>query len=123
MDIRPKLKKEIAKKFGSQSQFARLAGIDRMRLQILWVVKNPDLEFLAQVRSLLHRVKPKPSQEPLTPKLLKLIRGAINASGGVGPFCKENKGFSRDTINQIVAGRYKTQSAKVKELLAHLKIK
>lgn len=119
---RKMLKDGITEKYGTQSQFCRLAGVNRMELQILFAVKYPDLKFLKRVESLAGSVKPKPTHEVLEPAKLEALKRAINASGGVGPFCKEHTQFSRHTVNQIVAGRYGTVSRKVKELLKHFGI-
>lgn len=117
------LKDRIQKKFGSISEFARQTGIDRTSIQILFAVKNPDQKLLALVDRKATVSKVRKPDGLIDPKKLESLKRAINASGGVGAFCRENKGFSRDTVNQVVAGKYKRMSPGVKRLFNHLKIK
>jgi len=120
--IKDGLKAIIKNKFGSLSQFARQAGIDRYKLQLQFALKYPDSKFMALVNRKAGSLKPEPFHGLIDPKKLTSLRGAINASGGVGAFCRENKGFSRDSVNQIVAGKYKRMSPGVKRLFGHFKI-
>lgn len=109
----------IKKKFGTISEFARQSGVNRTELQILFAVKNPNLKFLKRIKILLHSVTPLQPVNHLTTPNLERLREALNKAGGVTQFCRENKGFIKNTVNQIIAGRYKTLSPSVLKLFAH----
>lgn len=119
---RKTLRKALIKKFGTMSQFCREAGVDRTELQILFAVKAPNLVFLKRIEALAVSVKPKPPEGVLEPSKLKALQEAINAAGGVRPFCRENKAFKVQTVYQVVAGMYQRRSPKVEALLKHFGI-
>lgn len=122
---RDALKKKIKKKFGSYSNFARSAGLDRYELQRDFLeAKNPKPEVVARIGEIFDNTHVQMRYHVFTYKKRKLLRAAINASGGVSAFCAES-GFNPVTVWQVLrdVDFYGTEKPVVRRLLDHFKIK
>ena len=116
MKRRDALKERIKRKFGSYSEFARLAGIDRYELQLRFLTSpRPDDEWFLIVENFVKVLKPELKFELLSKDKLRWIKGAIIQRGGVIKFCKDS-GFSKNTIFHII-GKYKPGEHKGQKLV------
>lgn len=119
------LKKQIKKKFGKYSNFARAANWNRYELQRDFLTKrrvdDDTLKKVARlVSTLSHEVPPRSDRN--TAKKIKSLRRALNDAGGVIKFCRENPAFSTGTVFKVLAGdqRYIGGNGKVmKRLFEH----
>jgi predicted transcriptional regulator len=119
-----KLKKEIKKKFGTYSRFAKLAGLDYYLLK-KDVLDNPkpDLSDLVIIEARLNDTN---APDQFTTELRKSLQESINESGGVLMFCFTNKQFIPSTLFAILSGdieSYKRITPTIKQLLDHFEIK
>lgn len=116
MNHRHTLKKKIKSKFGSYSNFARLANIDRYDLQRNFLTADqPSQEWVVMLGNLASTLTSVPRYGILPSDRLELLREAINAKGGVIQFCND-AGFSKNTVFHIV-GKYGPESKDGKKLL------
>ncbi len=114
------LKDTIKEKHGSYSSFCRAAKIDRYEFQRDFLQKEyPDSKLLAKIDSMVDRVKAKPSRPVLTASKLKALKAAVMRSDGVVAFCAANPQFKKETVYQILVGRYPTITDTVRGLLDH----
>lgn len=116
------IKKQIKKKFGTISKFAELTGIDRYELQKKFAREDLDDADARILSGLAISVKIVPTDGEIHPEKLERLKTALNAFGGVLKFTEENQGFSRDSVNQILAGRRKRISPVVQQLFDFFKI-
>ncbi len=122
------VKKRIKKKFGTMSNFARIAKIDRYDLQkkMAMVAYNPSSKesrlILSRIvlESSVLKVPNRGAQIP--PEKLKSLIIEIKKSGGVNAFCAENPKFSSRSVFQILQGRRRKMSPGVQALFDHFKI-
>lgn len=119
-----KLKKEIKKKFGTYSRFAKLAGLDYYLLK-KDVLDNPKPER-ADLIVIEARLNDTNAPDQFTPELRKSLQEALNESGGVLVFCSKNEKFIPSTIFAILSGEiesYKRITPTIQQLLDHFNIK
>lgn len=115
--LRDVLKKRIKSKFGSYSEFARLAKIDRYEFQRDFLtVKNLNPKYAKRIASLI--VKVKPEGRGVSEETRDYLRARIVAEfGGVKQFCATHKEFVEVSVFQILDGTRKTITPKVKKFL------
>lgn len=121
---RDKLKKEIKKKFGTYSRFAKLAKLDYYLLK-KDVLDNPKPERQDLV-IIEARLNDTDAPDQFTPELRKSLQEAINEYGGVLLFCMANERFTASTVFAILSGdieSYKRITPTIKALLDHFNIK
>lgn len=116
------LKDRITRKFGTLSNFSRLAGIDRYELQKKFSRRSLDPSDLAMLEGKARTLTPSKGKGDIAPKKLNELKRAVREYGGVLKFTTDNPGFSRDSVNQILAGRRKRISPVVKSLFESFKI-
>ena len=117
------LKDKIKKEFGSYSNFARAAKLDRYEMQRDFLSKKKvDPKLYHKIQSLAGRLKPKGARPKLTPSKIKALRVALNQAGGVLEFTKAFPEFKKETVYQILIGRYPTITGTVQRLLDHFGI-
>lgn len=118
MTTKENLKDSIKLKFGTLSNFARLAKINRYELQKIFARKEissgdfKKIESKLKLRNISHVDQSK----------LKLLKKAIDDAGGCYAFTKENEGFPQRLTYMIYNGQQKRESALFKKLLSHFKI-
>jgi len=110
------VKKVIKKRFGSISEFARQAGLDRYELQKLFALKKPDPKKMADVERKATRLEAKAPERALRASDVESLKTALMKAGGVMAFCGENKGFQPNSIYQVLNGRVKNKSPMVERL-------
>jgi hypothetical protein len=113
---------KIKKKFGSLSAFAEIAGLDRYELQKHFARKKPDENITWSLNNKCLVLKPRTRKGEISPKQLKSLKRAINESGGVLAFTRENSEYSKDSIFQILSGKRKRMTPKVKKLFSHFEL-
>ena len=116
------LKDKITRKFGTLSNFSRLAGIDRYELQKKFARRVLDPNDLAMIEWKARTLTSKKGAGDIAPKKLRDLKRAVREYGGVLKFTTDNPTFSRDSVNQILAGRRKRISPVVKSLLEFFRI-
>ena len=118
IQFRDSVKKQIKKKFGSYSQFARLAKLNRYEFQRDFLtVKKPDVKYCKEVAKLC--AKTNPTGRGVSEETRDHIRALIVAEhGGIQQFCKKHKQFVEVSVFQILDGTRKTITPKVKKFLA-----
>lgn len=124
---RKALKSQIKKKFGSLSQFARLADNDnpmefRNKLQIFFAVVSPNPDFYADVIDLANTLSPDSIGGPIDPKKLALLKTKINEAGGPSRFCDEHSQFPQFSVYQILSGNRKIMTQMVQDLFDHFQL-
>lgn len=93
-------------------QFARLVGMQSIQ-------GSSAIELQALVRHMTR----KGGSGAITQVKIEALKRALNASGSVYGFCKENPQFSKVLIYHILQGRRKRINPKVRELFTFLNIK
>lgn len=116
------LKANIRKKFGSMSNFARAAKINRYELQKQLASPSKHRKSLLKINRLATRLKAGISIGEIPVTKLKSLKTQIANSGGVVVFCFKNPNFNSRTVFQILQGRRKRMSPIVKELFEHFDI-
>lgn len=117
------LRKQIVTKFGTLSRFSRLSGYDRYELQKIFARSQNDIDLLRQISQLCSRTKDKSSEDDITEGQILKLSKALKKAGGVIKFSRENPGFPEKSVYQILSGRRKRITAKVKELFDHFDLK
>jgi hypothetical protein len=123
-----KLQARIQKKFGSISNFSRISGIDRTRLQVLFRVKNPDRDELNQVRKAYMEFKNVQTGNVVDPERLKKLKKAIDDAGGPYKFTKDTVDengkpiFETRAVYYVFDGERTRLSKLMKRLLDHFQI-
>jgi len=114
------LKQKIRDKFGTLSNFARCAGMDRYELQKQLV--RPDLaaKEITRLHGICRSTKAKESD--IRVEQLETLKVKISGIGGVDVFCSEHPSFSRASVFQIISGRRKVMSKGVRKLFDHFQI-
>jgi hypothetical protein len=118
------VKKKMKRKFGTYSDFCRAAKLDRYLFQKDFLTKKKvEREYLLRIARMVERIEPESSKPVFTRGKLKLLKRAVNESGGVIAFCRES-GFSQDTVFKVLAynDTYRTVTPIVKRLLDHFGI-
>lgn len=118
------VKKKIKRKFGTYSDFCRVAKLDRYMFQKDFLTKKKvESKYLTEIARIVERLEPEQLKPVFTRAKLKLLKRAIMASGGVIAFCQEN-GYSQDTVFKVLAygENYRTVTPVVKKLLDHFGI-
>lgn len=116
------VKKRIKKKFGTMSNFARIANIDRYELQKKLAMVAYDSASVDNKKTLSEinriaaglKVPNRGAQIPI--EKLKLLTAEIKKNGGVNKFCLENPQFSSRSVFQILQGRRRKMSPGVQAL-------
>lgn len=116
------VKKTIKERFGTMSNFARQAEIDRYELQKLFARKEIDFKDLKRLQRLATGMRVRVGEGDIDPRKLERLKRAVMKAGGVYAFCKENKQFSRFSVYQVLQGKYKRMSPGVSKLFAHFQI-
>lgn len=117
------LKEKIKSKFGTISNFARIAGFDRYRLQIVFNKRTtPPADELQRIKDAYKTLKPRETGDLIDPEKLEALRTEIEAIGGTYQFCKDNPQFQYDPIYKLISGKKKRNSELVKRLFEHFKI-
>lgn len=117
------LKNKIKTKFGTISNFARLSGFDRYRLQIVFAKgTNPTADELAKIKQAYKDLKPKETGDLIDPQKLGLLKMYIETRGGVYKFCQDNPQFQQDPIYKLLSGKRKRNSPLVKSLFEFFRI-
>lgn len=114
------VKTAIQKKFGSISRFAKLSGMDRYKLQILFSVKHPDEKKLREVMQVCRQTENLSLPGEMSDQLIELISSRIAQKGGPYKFCKDNPEFSCRWIRKIVNGQAKRSSKVIDALMDKL---
>lgn len=111
------LKKKIKKKFGTYSNFTRIAGIDRYEFQRDFLCKNqvPD-ELFNDFSFAYEKFDYSPKRPVLNAEKRGWIKDSIQELGGVIDFC-EKEGFSKDTVFQIISGYYELITPNIQKLI------
>lgn len=116
------VKRAIKRKFGSMSEFARQSGIARIELQVVLNSKTPHKKRLAAINAKATRLRVRPSKGVVVPQKLDRLKRAIMKAGGVVTFCRENSGFSVDSVFHILQGKRKRMAGVTKSLFEHFGI-
>lgn len=116
------IRKKIKAKFGSLSNFAEISGIPRYDIQKAFARKVPDKKFMALLEMKCNVLRPRPVDGEITPSDRKKLERALNEAGGVIEFTRKNPDFSKDSIFQILSGKRKRMTEKVKELFSHFEL-
>lgn len=122
------VKNRIKKKFGTMSNFARIAKIDRYDLQKRLAMVAYDgttkesRKILSEINNAAIRTKAPNRGAQIPPEKLKSLVGKIKKAGGVNAFCAENPQFSSRSVFQILQGRRRKMSPGVQALFDHFKI-
>ena len=127
MDNRTELKAEIKKKFGTLSNFSRIADPDnaaefRQRLQIMFAVVTPDAEFMANVTNFVAQASMGLPGGPIDAEKLELLKTKINDAGGPANFCTANTQFDFFPVYQILSGKRKRMTKTVQDLFDHFQL-
>lgn len=118
------LKVQIKEKFGTLSNFSRLSGIDRMRLQIIFAKgTKPTVEDLTKIGVLYLELKPKETGDLIDPERLEVLKEKINKYGGAYKFCQDNPKFTENQVYPLIQGKRKRNSSAAKRLFKFFKIK
>lgn len=112
-----KIKRDIKKKFGTISNFAKQNKLDRYGLQKTFAKRNPSELELAPIESALKLRIGKFGV--MTPVKFRQLKWAIKKAGGVKKFCLDNPEFSEDTVFKILAKNRKMISGVTEKLLNH----
>jgi hypothetical protein len=117
------LKHRIKKRFKSLSNFARLGGFDRYRLQIVFAegTTPPDNELQTYINA-YNTLTPRDTGNVIDPEKLAILKTKIDIAGGVYRFCRDNPTFKMDQVYQVTAGKRKRNSDLVKRLFEFFKI-
>ncbi len=120
-----RVKAKIRKKFGTVSEFCRVAGYDQYDAQKAFMPfyarDSEFVKFLEEMSLKCEQIKYSPADKALPKKKRELLREAIMQSGGVSEFCAK-EGYKEVTVHQVLQGTRKTMSRTVKKLLLHFKI-
>lgn len=119
-----KLKKEIKKKFGTYSRFARLAKIDYYTLKREFLdAHKVERQDLVVIEAAMNSTN---APDQFTAEFRESLQKALNQSGGILKFCMANAQFTASTVFQILSGEvesYKRITPTIKQLLDHFNIK
>lgn len=103
------VKKKIKKKFGTYSNFTRIAGLDRYEFQRDFLTANiVDKLTIAGIDAMVDKLTHTPLEGSLTPEKIEALQEAINSLGGISAFCKEHPEFNKNTVAAILSGRIST---------------
>jgi len=122
------VKKRIKKKFGTMSNFARIAKIDRYDLQKKMAMvaydgsSNDNRKILSEINRIATGLKVPNRGAQIPPDKLELLISEIKKSGGVNKFCDANPKFSSRSVFQILQGRRRKMSPGVQALFDHFYI-
>jgi hypothetical protein len=116
------LKTKIKKKFGSLSNFARVAGIDRYSLQKTFARKEIPSEERAVLEKAYQDLDGKPTGNVIDPDKLALLRAKIDEVGGRYQFCKLNPDFNIREVYYVYSGERVRLSKLVQRLFDHFNI-
>lgn len=117
------IKDKIKTKFGTISNFARLAGLDRYRLQIIFAKgTTPPKDELKAIWDKYNELKPKETGDLIDREKLELLKMYIDQRGGVYKFCQDNPAYPQNQVYPLIAGKRKRNSALVKSLFEFFKI-
>lgn len=116
------LKKAIKKKFGTMSNFARLANLDRYWLQKQFARKVMSPLDSRALQKAVEKTRSRPSAMDVDPKKLDRLREAVMKSGGVVEFCKQFPDFNPNSLKQILGMRRKRLSPVIRRLFEHFLI-
>lgn len=117
-----KVYKRIKKKFGSLSKFARLASHDRYELQKIFARKQPDREILKSLTRIAKETNVVSTAVEISNAHRLQLKEKMEEHGGPLPFCREYPLFSFDLIFQVMSGKRKRLTPKVKQLFSFLGI-
>lgn len=111
------LKTKIKKKFGTYSNFTRIAGIDRYEFQRDFLCKEKVEDYYYySVLDDYKKLRYQPKRTPLDSKRRKWIKESIDELGGVIDFCQKEK-FSRHTVFQVISGYYEVVTPNIEKLI------
>lgn len=117
------LKEKIKKKFGTISNFSRVAGLDRYRLQIVFNKNTkPTKEELEAIHQACKDNKAKETGDLIDPGKLEQLKARMTEYGGVYKFCKDYPNYQYDPIYKLISGKKKRNSDLVKRLFDHFEI-
>jgi hypothetical protein len=117
------VKKQIKKKFKTLSNFARCAGIDRTRLQVIFARDTrPTKEEIQALADQCKTTEYRETGNLVDHEKVEALRGHIEAAGGVYRFGKDNPQFPTESIYLILNGTRKRHSKLVQSLFDHFKI-
>lgn len=122
MITKEKVRKEIKVKFGSLSKFAVLAKKDEYTLRKRFARKEVDQNFLMEINRLCERTAIKNTPGEISSEQIVKLDRALKKAGGVITFCREHTEFPEKSVYQILSGRRKRITDKVRDLLDHFKI-
>jgi hypothetical protein len=117
-----RLKRQIKVKFGSQSKFARLAGIDRYDLQKLFARKDEDHDVVQEIWGICQSTANTGESTDLNQAVILRLSKAIKKAGGVYRFAKDNPEFAEKSVYQILSGKRKRITPNVTKLLQHFEL-
>lgn len=114
-----KLKKRIREKFKKYVNFSKAAKVDMYSMNIEFLRKKEvskqvydKYEFLCDLTEV---------DNLLTQSMRGLIYDTIQEKGGLFQFSRDS-GIPKDTISQVIAGKYKLITPAVKRIMDALKI-
>lgn len=118
------IKKAIAGKFGSVSQFSRLTNRDLGELNVRLRGKTPaSVVYLEKVFADAKQLCNQPANGyHLTPIQREKLRAALGGFETVVAFCSQNNQFSSVFISRVLHGGTSKITRKVKELAATLSV-
>lgn len=116
------IQKLITHKFGTITKFAKLAKVNRYELQKIFAKEEVTPDQASWLKNLASTTKIDHTDVEIHPEKLELLKKALNAFGGVTRFTATNPRFSRDSVNQILAGRRKRISPVVQDLFDYFYI-
>lgn len=117
------LKDNIKTKFGTLSNFARLGGFDRYRLQIIFARgTTPADSELQKINTAYETLEPKETGDLIDPVKLAELAKRIDEYGGVYKFCQDHPKFKQAPVYALISGKRKRNSTLVKKLFKHFKI-
>jgi hypothetical protein len=100
------IKIKIKKHFGTYSRFCKLAGIDRYHFQRDFLEASDVTAMdMADIDGLVASLKDNVVTPTKVQSKLKLLKKALNASGGVQAFCRDNAGFTAGSVYASLYGR------------------
>lgn len=115
------LKSKIKKKFGTYSNFTRIAGIDRYEFQRDFLCKEKVQDNLHNdIAFAYDKFDNKLKGEEVTESMREWIETSVKENNGVIAFCREH-GFSKNTVFQVISGYYKVVTPNIKRLIDKLK--
>lgn len=118
------LKIAIKEKFGTISNFSRISGIHRTRLQIMFAKgTKPTDDELERMQAKCDELEPKETGDLIDPVHLEALRQKITEWGGAYKFCQDNPRFTENQVYPLIQGKRKRNSAAAKRLFKFFKIK